>query len=166
MDERDEQAQAAEALAAVRTHQERTERAARLPWWVYAAMFVLIAAVTAANDFVDIGGAKLIALLVLVALVVALAITFAGRSAPLSRMRGVQRRQSFSPPLFGAAVLVFGAGSWVISQYGVAVTTGVADAAGLHDYPETVAGVLFGAVFTAVFALFQPVVTRTRRTGQ
>ena len=44
----DEQARAAEALAAVRTHQERTERAARLPWWGFAAMFVLIAAVTAA----------------------------------------------------------------------------------------------------------------------
>jgi hypothetical protein len=163
MTQRDEQRQAAEALAAIRGHQERTRRAARLPWWVYAAMFVLTAGGTAANDFVGLNGAKLIAVLVLVALVVVLVITFAGRSAPLSRLRGVERRQSFVPWVFVVVAAIVGLGAWLISHYGTAFEGDVADAVGLRDYPNTVTGVLYGAAFTALFALTQLLVAASQR---
>ena len=155
MDERDEQLQAAEALATIHTHQDRARRAARIPGWYYAAMFVLSAGVTAVNDFIGLSSAKLIAILVLVALAVAFVIAFAGRSAPLSRVRGVQRRQSFVPPVFGVMVIVAGLGGWLIFHYGTGFANDVAGAVGLRDYPNTVIGVLLGAAFTALFALEQ-----------
>ncbi|GHF60681.1 uncharacterized membrane protein YtjA (UPF0391 family) [Amycolatopsis bartoniae] len=151
----DEQQRAAEALAAIDGHRERARRAARLPWWVYAVMFVLVAAVTAANDFVDLTGAKAISAVVLVLLVVTLVVTFASGSAPLSRVRGVQLRQSFNPRAYGAVVLVGCAGGWLIMRYGTGFTQAVADAVGLHGYPNTVTGVLYGAAFTGLFALSQ-----------
>ena len=95
--------------------------------------------------------------MVLIVLAAVLAVTFAGRSAPLSRLRGVQRRQAFDPRLLGAALAVGAAGAWLIARYGAAVATGVSDAVGLHGYPDTVTGVLFGAAFTAVFGVFQRV---------
>lgn len=77
----DEQ-QAAEALAAVRVHQDRTRRAARLPWWVYAAVFVLAAGGMALNDVISLSGAKLVAVLVLVVLAVVFVVCSAvGRSS-------------------------------------------------------------------------------------
>jgi hypothetical protein len=163
MTQRDEQRQAAEALATIRGHQERTRRAARLPWWVYAAMFVLTAGGTAANDFVGLSGAKLIAILVLVALVVVLVTTFAGRSAPLSRLRGVQRRQSFVPSVFVFVAIVLGLGAWLISRYGTGFAGDVAGAVGLREYPNTVTGVLYGAAFTALFALTQLLIEASQR---
>jgi hypothetical protein len=163
MSEQNERRQAAEALATVRVHQERTRRAARLPWWVYAGMFVLSAGGTAANDFVGLSGAKLIAMVVLVALVIVLVITFAGRSAPLSRLRGVEPRQSFVPWVFGVLVIIVGLGAWLISRYGAGLADHVAGAVGLRDYPNTVTGVLYGAAFTLLFALTQLLVTASRR---
>ncbi|MCO5971747.1 hypothetical protein [Actinoallomurus soli] len=145
--------QAAEALAMVRTYQERTRRAARLPWWVYAAIFVLTAGGTAANDFVGVGGAKLIALVVLAALVVVLVTSFAGRTSLLGRMRGVERRQSFDPRVFGAVLIVAALGTWLVSRYGTDLTGHVAGMVGLRDYPNTVDGVLYGVAFTALFGL-------------
>jgi hypothetical protein len=163
MDERDEQLQAAEALATVRVHQERARRAVRLPWWVYAGMFVLSAGGTAVNDFVGLSGAKLVAMLVLVVLAVVLVITFVGGSAPLSRVRGVQRRQSFVPPVFGVVVIVGGLGGWLISRYGTGFANDVAGAVGLRHYPNTVAGVLYGAAFTVLFALYQLLIMASER---
>jgi hypothetical protein len=162
----DEQEKAAEALAMVRAHEERTRRAARLPWWVYAGMFVLSAGGTAANDFVDLDGAKLIAVLVLVALAVVLVTGFVGRSAPLSSVRGVQRRQSFSPQALLAVAIVAGLGAWLISRYGTGWAGGVAGAVGLRNYPDTVAGVLYGAAFTLLFALSQLLTAPRRRTSR
>ncbi|HEY3687936.1 MAG TPA: hypothetical protein VGL93_33165 [Streptosporangiaceae bacterium] len=163
--ERDEQAQAAaQALTAVRAHQERTERAARVPPWFYVAMFLLIAAVTAANDFVT--QPKVIAAVVLVALVVVLVVAFAGRSAPLSRLRGVQRRQRFHPRIFGVTLLVGAVGAWLISQYGTAAANGIAGGLGLRGYPNTVLGVVYAAVFTALFAAVQTMVARSERDGR
>lgn len=163
MDQLDEQRQAAEALATIRTHQERTRRAARVPWWVYPAMFVLSAGATAANDFVSLSGTKLVAGLILVALVVVLVISFATGSAPLSRVRGVQRRQSFVPWVFGVVVIVAGLGAWLISRYGNGFTHDVAGAVGLRDYPNTVTGVLYGVAFTALFALTQVLIAASQR---
>jgi quinol-cytochrome oxidoreductase complex cytochrome b subunit len=163
--ERDEQAQAAtEALTAVRAHQERTESAARVPWWFYLAMFALTTAVTGANDFVT--QPKVIAMVVLVALVVVLVVTFAGRSAPLSRLRGVQRRQRFHPRIFGITLVVGAVGAWLISQYGTAVVNGIAGGLGLRGYPNTVLGVVYAAVFTALFAVVQLMVVRSERAGR
>jgi hypothetical protein len=162
MDELNEQ-QAAEALATVHAHQERTRLAARLPWWVYAAMFVLAAGGTAANDFVSLSGAKLLAIVVVVALVVVLVAGFVGRSAPLSRVRGVQPRQSFVPSVFGFVVIVGGLGVWLISRYGTGFANAVAGAVGLRNYPNTVAGVFFGAAFTLLFALAQLLLGASQR---
>jgi hypothetical protein len=163
MDEQDQQQRASEALATVRAHQERTRRAARLPWWVYAAMFVLTAAGTAATDFVSLSGAKLIAILVLVVLVVVLVTSIADRSALFSKVRGVQPRQQFIPWVFGVVLIVAGLGAWLVSRYGNGFVGHVADAVGLRDYPHTVAGILWGAAFTALFALTQLLITASQR---
>ncbi len=162
----DERQQAADALASIDAHQERTRRAARLPWWVYAAMFVLSAGGTAVNDFVGLSGAKLIAILVLVALVVVLAVTFAGRAAPLSRIRGVQRRQAFTPSVFGLMAIVAGVGAWLASRYGAGAGDDLAGALGLRDYPNTVTGVLYGAAFTLLFGLSQALVAASQRANR
>ncbi|MEU4249946.1 hypothetical protein AB0F15_21305 [Amycolatopsis sp. NPDC026612] len=150
----DEQ-QAVEALAAVRVHQDRTRRAARLPWWVYVAVFVLAAGGMALNDVISLSGAKLVAVLVLVVLAVVFATSRVNGPAPLGRVRGVQRRQSFVPWVFGVVAFVAGLGAWLISRYGGDVTRDLADAVGLSGYPNTVGGVLYGAAFTALFALSQ-----------
>jgi hypothetical protein len=160
MDERDEQRQAADALAMVRTHQERTRRAARLPWWVYAAIFVLTAGGTAANDFAGLGGAKLIALVALAAVLVTV---FAGRSSLLGRMRGVERRQSFDPQVFGVVLVVAVVGTWLASRYGTDLAGDIAGTVGLRDYPDTVDGALYGAGFTLLFGLSQLLTTASRR---
>ena len=151
MSEHEEQRRAAEALATVRQHQERTRRAARLPWWVFAGMFVLIAGVTAVNDFVTLSGAKLVAALVLVLLAVVLVLRSVGRTSLLGRVRGIEARQSVDPRTLGVVVVVAAVGTWLIPRYSAAV----AGAVGLPDYPNTVCGVLFGAVFTALYALYQ-----------
>jgi Mn2+/Fe2+ NRAMP family transporter len=150
----DEQ-QAAEALAAVRVHQDRTRRAARLPWWVYAAVFVLAAGGMALNDVISLSSAKLVAVLVLVVVAVVFVTSRVNGPAPLGRVRGVQRRQSFVPWVFGVVAFLAGLGAWLISRYGSEVTHDLADAVGLPGYPNTVGGVLYGAVFTALFALSQ-----------
>lgn len=141
--------QATRDLASIREHQEHARRRARLPGWVYAAMFVLVAAGGAANDLVSLTGAKLIALLVLIALVATLAVSFATGSAPLSSMRGVQPRQSFAPRAFVLIAVLGGAVGWLVAQYGTRLT----DHLGAH--PNTVAGLIYGAVFTGLFALSQ-----------
>ena len=163
MDEQNQQHQAAQALATIRAHQERTRRAARLPWWVYAAMFVLTAGGTAVNDFVDLNGAKLLAIAVLVVLIVVLVTTFVGRSAPLSRIRGVQPRQAFIPSAFLIVAIVGALATRLISRYGTSFADTVAGAVGLRHYPNTVAGVLYAAAFTALFALYQWLVTTSQR---
>lgn len=144
---------AAETLAAIHDGQERARRAARLPWWVYAGMFLLIAGGTAALDFVDLNGAKLGAIVVLVLFIAVLAVTFVTRSAPLSWARGVQPRQSFNPAVFVIVAVLAGLIVVLSDSYGTGFAHRIANAAGLHDYPNTVAGVLYGAVFTALFAL-------------
>jgi hypothetical protein len=163
MNEQDERQKAAEALATVRGHQERTRRATRLPWWVYVATFVLSAGAMALNDFVSLTGAKLVAVLIMVALVVVLLTGFVTGSAPLSRVRGVQRRQSFVPWVFGVVAIIAGLGAWLISRYGTGFVNGVADATGLRDYPNTVAGVVYGAAFTALFAVSQLLIAASQR---
>jgi hypothetical protein len=163
MDEQDPQRRAAEALTTVRAYQQRTRRAARLPWWVYAAMFLVTAVGTAVLDFVSLSGAKLIAILVMVVLVVVLVTSIADRSALLSRVRGVQPRQQFIPWVFGVVLIVAGLGAWLIARYGNGFVSQVADAVGLRDYPHTVAGILWGAAFTALFALTQLLITTAQR---
>jgi hypothetical protein len=145
--------EAADALAAISDRQDRARRRARLPWWVYAGMFVLVAAGSAANDFVSVDGAKLIALLVLIAFVAILVITFATGSAPLGRLRGVQPRQSFVPRAFAAIAVLGGAVAWLVAHYGDRFT------GHLGAYPNSVAGLLYGAVFTGLFALGQRLTT-------
>jgi hypothetical protein len=163
MNNQDDRGRAAQDLMTIRAHQDRARRAARPPWWVYLAMFALTAAVTAVNDAVDLNGAKLLAGAVLAVLVVVLVITFAGRSAPLSGIRGVQREQSFIPSVFGVVVIVGALGGWLISRYGTGLADDVAGAVGLRSYPSTVAGVLLGAAFTGLYALTQALIARSER---
>jgi hypothetical protein len=110
---------------------------------------VLVAAGSAANDFVSLGGAKLIALLILIAFVAVLVATFATGSAPVSTLRGVQRRQSFIPRAFAVIAVLGGVLGWLVARYGGDLT------AHLGSYPNTVAGLIYGAVFTGLFALSQ-----------
>ena len=159
----DQRRAAVEALESARAHQERTRRAARVPWWFYPVTFVVVCGACAANDVVSLSGAKLIAGLVLVAMIVVLAVTVLGRSAPLSRIRGVQGPQTFVPWLFGLVVVVVGIGGWLASRYGVTWVDDVARATGLGRYPNTVAGVLFGAAATALLALVHVLSDRARR---
>lgn len=154
---------AAETLATIRTHQERTRRAARVPLWMYVVMFVLAAGLTAISDFVGANGSEVPAIVVLILLVVTLLATFTGRSAPLSRLRGVQGRQSFEPRVFGAVLLVAGAGAWLVSRYGTAAVHDLAAAVGLGAYPNTVAGLLYGAAITVLFAAEQLLLTKLQR---
>jgi Mn2+/Fe2+ NRAMP family transporter len=158
----DEQ-QATEALATVRVHQDRTRRAARLPWWVYVAVFVLAAGGMALNDVISLSGSKLVAVLVVVVLAVVFATSRVNGPAPLGRVRGVQRRQSFVPWVFGVVVFVAGLGAWLISRYGSDVSHDLANAVGLPGYPNTVGGVLYGAAFTGLFALSQLLLTVAQR---
>ena len=159
----DEQQQAAQALATVAAHQERARSAARLPWWAYLAMFLLSAAGTAANDFVAVPGTTLMALVILIVLVIVLVIGFATGSAPLSALRRVQPRQAFVPRVFGAFVIIGGAGIWLVASYGTALGHDLANAVGLPHYPYTVLGVVYGIVFTALFALGQFLTGRAAR---
>jgi hypothetical protein len=145
----DDRLQAATDLANMRDHQERARRRARLPWWVYAAMFVLVAAGSAANDFVNLTGAKVIAVLVLIGFAAVLVVTFATGSAPLSAWRGVQPRQTFVPRAFAIVAVLGGAFGWLVAHYG----SRLADHFGSH--PNTVLGLIYGVVFTALFALSQ-----------
>ncbi|WP_244223375.1 hypothetical protein [Amycolatopsis circi] len=154
---------AAEALAAVRSHQDRARRTARLPWWVYLLIFVVTAGFTAVNDFVD--GSKFVAVAVLGLLLVVFAVGARTRSAPLSRLRGVQQRQEFVPWVFGVVAVIGGVGAWLVSRYGTEAAAALADALGLRDYPDTVAGVLFGIAFTLLFALSQALLAVARRRG-
>ena len=141
--------QAADALGSIRDHEERARRHARLPWWVYAAMFVLVAAGGAVNDVVSLDGAKLIALLVLIALVAVLVITFATGTAPLAALRGVQPRQTFAPRAFAVVAVLGGVTAWLVAQYGASLENH------LGAYPNTLLGLIYGAAFTALFALSQ-----------
>jgi hypothetical protein len=167
MDKQDEQKQAAAALATVQAHQDRAQRAARLPWWIYLALFVFGVAGTAINDFITVSGAKLIAVLVLIALAVVLVVGIVSRSAPLSRLRGVQPRQTFVPAAFVVVLFVGGIGIALISQYGNGFAHSLANAIGLDRYPNTVAGVIYAAAFTALFALSQLLIRNSqRRTGR
>jgi hypothetical protein len=162
-DEADEQEQAAQALATVQAHRERTRQATRTPWWVYALMFILTAGVTATNDFVGVTGAKIVAAAILVLFAAVILITFVSRSAPLNWMRGVQPRQSFNPRVFFIIVVLAGLGKWLASHYGTDIAHTVASAVGLSQYPNTVAGVFYGAAFTALFALGRLLLTVSQR---
>jgi hypothetical protein len=57
--------------------------------------------------------------------------------------------------MYGADDPYGSAGIWLISRHGTAIADKVAGAIGLGNYPNTVAGTLFGAAFTALFALSQ-----------
>src|SRR5258708_2299105 len=118
MNEYQNQRHAQEALALMKTHQERTRRAARVPGWFYAAMFLFSAAATAANDVVGISGSKVIAAMILVLLLAALTVGLVTRSAPLSLMRGVAPRQSFEPRVFVAVLFATAVLGWLIVRYG------------------------------------------------
>jgi hypothetical protein len=161
--ENEKQQAAAQELAMVRGYQERTLRAARVPWWSYPVMFVSSVAVAAANDFVDVNGSKMLPIGVLVVLVVVAVTTFFGRSALLSRIRGVQPQQSFNPRAFFVVATVGSFGGWLIFRYGTRVTGDVAGAIGLSHYPNTVTGLLYGGAFTLLFALGQLLVSRSQR---
>ncbi|GAA3585815.1 hypothetical protein GCM10022222_83060 [Amycolatopsis ultiminotia] len=151
-----DQEKAAQALDVVRTNENRTRRAARLPWWVYAGTFVLVAVPLAAADFVDLTGTKAISAVVLALLVLALVAGLLGRgTAPLSRLRGVQARRQGSQQTFGLVVAIGALGTWLIISYGQSAGIDLADAIGLHGYRNTVTGVVFGAAFTLLFALSQ-----------
>jgi hypothetical protein len=118
---------------------------------------VLAAAGGAANDFVSLTGAKLLAGVVMVLLVVVLVASFVSKTPLLSRVRGVQPRQSFNLWISVGAVIV---GYVAIKLLGKTVASGAADTVGLHNYPGTVAGVLYAALFTALLALSQWETTR------
>ena len=151
-----EQQRAREALAMMREHQERTERAAGMPVWIYPAMFVLSAGASAANDFVNLTGTKVIAAVIALALVVVLGVRMLTGAAPLSLARGVAARQS--PPnmrVQATVLLVLLAGVFVIARYGTGLGHSLADALGVPGYPHTVTGVTFAAVATVLFALGQ-----------
>jgi uncharacterized membrane protein YhaH (DUF805 family) len=157
MDQLEEQERAAAALAEIRAHQERAERAARLPWWAYAAMFVAVAGVSSLNDFVDHAGAKVIGAVVLALFIVVVVAARTSQTSLLSRLRGVQPRRPFIPRSARRAYLaVVAAGViavWLIASNGDAFARGVGGAVGLRDYPYTVIGVIGAVVFTAMFAL-------------
>lgn len=157
---------AAETLATIHARQERARRAARLPWWAYAGMFILTAGGTAALDFVDLNGAKLSAIVVLVLFIAVFAVTFATRSAPLSWARGVQPRQSFNPAVFVIMAVLVGLIIVLSDRYGTGFAHRIASTVGLHDYPNTVAGVLYGVVFTALFALGRMLVETFQRPAR
>jgi hypothetical protein len=168
--EQDEVRQAAEALAAVRTHQDRARRAARLPWWFYAGMFVLVAGSGAVNDFASLSGAKLIALLVLIATVATFGYTMLsgarGRTeAPLDRVRGVQPRRRFVPWVFIVVLVIGGAAGTLISHYGAQIAHGFAGAVGLSKYPNTAAGLLLAAGAVAFLALGQTLLAIAQRSA-
>ncbi len=159
MSEYKDRRQAEEALALMRTHQQRTRRAARVPGWFYVAMFVFSAGATAANDVVGITGAKVIAAAILVALLATLVVRVVSRAAPLSLARGVAPRGSMAQRDMIAmlfAVVVIG---WLIARYGESVGHSIASALGVPGYPNTGAGVLYGAVATGLFALSQRLIT-------
>ncbi|MFG1928732.1 hypothetical protein [Cryptosporangium sp. NPDC048952] len=156
-----EQQKAAEALAAVEAHQARTRRAARLPWWYYLATFVLIAVGSAANDFVTLDGARLLAGAVLTVLVAVLVFRLVAGASLLGRARGVEL-PSPDARAFVVVVILGVAGGLLVVGFGDSVVQAVADSIGLRDYPYTVAGVLFGAVFTGLFALSQLLTARFR----
>lgn len=156
----DEQRRAAEALAAVHTHQDRARRAARLPWWFSVGGFVLVAVPTAANDFISFGGAQEMAIVILVVLVGLLAARYVlGPShlwvPPLSRLRGVQARQVTDRRTFVLLVVGGGIAGWAVSRYGISASDSIADTIGLDHYPYTVAGVLAGAFFVILVAVSQ-----------
>lgn len=75
----------------------------------------------------------------------------------------MQRRQPFVPPVFGVVVIVASLGAWLISRYGPGFADGVARTVDLRNYPNTAAGVLFGAAFTALFALSQLLIAAAQR---
>lgn len=158
-----EQRQAAEALATVQAHQNKARQAARVPWWTYVAMFVLCAGAVASTDFLTLSGAKFTAIVILVLLVLTLVLTFASRSAPLDRVRGVAPRRPFVPRIYGPMLLVDGVAIWLITRYGTGFAQRIADPIGLSHYPNTVAGVLFGAVFTGLFALYHLLIAASQR---
>ncbi|WP_328333920.1 hypothetical protein OHA70_17820 [Kribbella sp. NBC_00382] len=162
MSDQNERRSAAEALTAVRVHQERTRRRARLPWWVYAAVFAVTAAGSALNDLVDLTGAKLTAVLVLVGLAVVFATSRADVSL-LGRLRGVEPQRSISPWAFGLVAFTGGVGAWLISRYGGDVTLDLANAIGLGRYPNTAAGIVYGIAFTALFGLGHLLTAASRR---
>ena len=54
-------------------------------------------------------------------------------------------------------------GLWLISSYGNSFAHSLAGAVGLPHYPYTVVGVVYGAAFTALFALSQLLITTAQR---
>ncbi|TQS40662.1 hypothetical protein [Cryptosporangium phraense] len=150
----DEQRTAAEALAAVQSHQDRARRAARLPWWFYAAAFVLIAAGVASNDFVSLSGAKVLAGVIVVVLAVVMIARYASGTALLSQLRGVQPR-SYDARAVMVVVIAGAVGGWLAARFGSGAAERLADDLGLHRFPYTVDGVLAGAFIVGVLALAQ-----------
>ncbi len=122
----------------------------RVPWWFYAAVFVIIAGVAAANDFVRLTGTRLIALLIVVAV--------AGMVAT-ARVRG-GRPRPVNPWLFGGALLAAGLFGWVVVRYEYGSGANLADRLGVHNYPHTAAGLISGTVVTLMLAMINDLVRR------
>ncbi|WP_216892443.1 hypothetical protein [Nocardia alni] len=160
MNEDQNQRHAQEALALMTAHQERTRRAARVPGWFYVAMFVFSVAATAANDVVGIGGRKVIGAGVLVLLLATLTVRLFTRSAPLSLVRGVAPRQSSQPRVYIAVLFAAAVLGWLIVRYGTGLAHSLATALGVPGYPNTVAGLLYAAAATGLFALSQQLMAR------
>lgn len=162
MNQQDEQRQAADALAMVERHQESTRRATRVPWWVYLVMFLLTAGGVAVNDFVTLTGAKVMAGVVMVLAIVVIGTRMTTRSSPIDRLRRAAPRQEFVPSAFFVVAVLGGAGAWLLTHYDTAISTHLAGAVGLHNYPNTVLGIVYGIAFTALFALGRFLVERRR----
>lgn len=155
-----------EALESVRRSQRRAARAARVPWWVYAAMFALTAAATLCVTVLTMPGSQWVAMIVLAAFLVVFGLIVAGGHAPLDALRSVGRRQSFEPWVFGVVTVIGIAALWAATNFGAAIAGTVADAVGLVGFAYLVGAVLAGAAFTALFALGQllsGIASRARR---
>lgn len=141
------------ALEVAREHRRSASRAARMPWWVYAAVFVVVGGAAFAASALERGEAGLSAVIVLALFLVVFGLAVASRVAPLDRLRTVRRRARFEPVAFLVISVLGAAGLWIATRFGAAITNAVAGAVGLQAHSGIVAGVLAGAAFTALFAL-------------
>jgi hypothetical protein len=162
MGESDERRRAAEALATVQAHQERTRRAARPRWWAYVIIFLVVAAAGAVTDVVPLSGERILAGVVAVLVVAVIVARFCGWN-PMSRLRGVQGRREVDARRYGLAIVVGFLGFWVVFHYAPGWADGIAGATGLTGLHGTVSGVLTGALFACWAAVVGELGARAQR---